>query len=832
MTVTDESTSDERSETELPIPQDYIIEQVVQNYHPRLWQPWIEEEVPCCSSDLVETAEPLGEPKFLSSEADTPALNCEVESEDLEKFTKENLSNEVIAADDESVEFELLDPFKPQHNIDEVLVPHTGSNSGDPSWTYHQTASSSGTQRGISPGSSETTHESKQQKVCPHYRCEVCEKIFKNEYAFKMHERKHTGKNPSCSTCGKSFVKGLSLKLHMKLHEEKNPGDPRFSCDRCNMVFDTKIQFNTHRRRSKPLSCGVCGERFCSRRFLERHERIHESKPHPCDSCEMKFRFACELKKHRRKHTGEKPFTCEVCGKPFAREEDLVYHMRGHSDEKPFSCQMCGEAFKQEKSLKSHLISHSDDTPWLCEICGWAYKRRSSLRAHLMSHAINKPYLCEICGRNYVTKQNLNFHRQKAHNGEGPSVTESYGSSSRVESDEMMESGAIGPQQRSFQTLETEPAEFNEIKYERCSPQRHVAIEFEVYDSCWESRQQCKEEQKPVRGILVGESFSSGQSAGPSTIDEEGRFHGLQGEMIPKEEPRSSEEEGVVYEFVESKDPLQVKDEGGIECSSTNSGDPLRITGEQSSDLERQEGNCARSFDEIIELRHCNDGSRWRCEFCKKSYEIEYAYKMHIRRHTRENPSCSICGKSYTKGKRLRNHMKTHEREQPGQNVFSCTLCSRRFQSKVKLNAHSRYHKRERMFLCKVCNQEVRGQRNFLTHNKKHLRKTPERYSPVCDICGTHFKTEYTMGIHRRTHADMSRTSPCEFCGRSFYQESSLNLHMKQHADVDSGTVDHGDITMQAGPSTRDQTHGGEEDIDIEYHLDKIKKEMKREGSR
>lgn len=38
---------------------------------------------------------------------------------------------------------------------------------------------------------------------------------------------------------------------------------------------------------------------------------IKGDKPHSCDMCEKKFSTSGALKKHRRKHTGERPYECK-----------------------------------------------------------------------------------------------------------------------------------------------------------------------------------------------------------------------------------------------------------------------------------------------------------------------------------------------------------------------------------------------------------------------------------------------------------------------------------------------------------------------------------------
>ncbi|KAJ3346300.1 hypothetical protein HDU91_007085 [Kappamyces sp. JEL0680] len=66
--------------------------------------------------------------------------------------------------------------------------------------------------------------------------------------------------------------------------------------------------------------CGECGKTFLKRRYLDRHQEIHDrknsNKPPEfiCDICGKGFIFKHRLDKHKKIH-GEKMFSCDICGK-------------------------------------------------------------------------------------------------------------------------------------------------------------------------------------------------------------------------------------------------------------------------------------------------------------------------------------------------------------------------------------------------------------------------------------------------------------------------------------------------------------------------------------
>ncbi|GAB5370859.1 hypothetical protein AAMO2058_001529400 [Amorphochlora amoebiformis] len=119
------------------------------------------------------------------------------------------------------------------------------------------------------------------------------------------------------------------------------------------------------------------------RRRRDDSRKSSKAKSFPCtfEGCQDAFSTRFSLKRHMKKHTGERPFECPYkCGKSFAEKSTLTRHVRVHTGKRPYVCKFpgCEKSFADRTNIKRHELLHTGKRPYRCCYCarGFFYPKQ------------------------------------------------------------------------------------------------------------------------------------------------------------------------------------------------------------------------------------------------------------------------------------------------------------------------------------------------------------------------------------------------------------------------------------------------------------------------
>ncbi|KAL6103659.1 uncharacterized protein ACO6RY_13563 [Pungitius sinensis] len=137
---------------------------------------------------------------------------------------------------------------------------------------------------------------------------------------------------------------------------------------------------------------------------------------------------------------------------------------------------------------------------------------------------------------------------------------------------------------------------------------------------------------------------------------------------------------------------------------------------------------------------------------------------------------CSICHRKFSSKLTLRRHLGTHEGEKP----FSCPHCSYSSRLKASLQQHLRTHTGEKPYRCTECSYASIDRSSLLRHRRTHSQEKP--YS--CQHCDYSSIQKKSLDLHARRH-HTGEAFPCQQCDYSSPDRQLLIRHVSRHHTCD-----------------------------------------------
>lgn len=201
----------------------------------------------------------------------------------------------------------------------------------------------------------------------------------------------------------------------------------------------------------------------------------------------------------------------------------------------------------------------------------------------------------------------------------------------------------------------------------------------------------------------------------------------------------------------------------------------------------------------------------FKCKLCNATYKQRTDFLHHIETvHKLSTYSCSLCSCQLNSLNELIDHLKfihkinnnldihinNHQRRPSFNTLFSCNICTKKFNSRFDLNQHvlHEHNQREKTlssseFICSLCDLTFPTEFLLLEHNK-HLHRSPIIPSFKCTYCHALFTSRTQLDRHSRIHiASSGNNLKCNICDRLFSTIDILSEHKLSHCKATTSNL-------------------------------------------
>ncbi|KAL9905212.1 uncharacterized protein ACN2A1_005184 isoform 1-T1 [Glossina fuscipes fuscipes] len=210
----------------------------------------------------------------------------------------------------------------------------------------------------------------------------------------------------SCELCNfKTPVYSRLINTHAKIHFD----DRNYKCDQCEKAFKNSKQLKNHRRWHRTRTnnrdantlkeltamhrCAHCGALFSQLKSLRGHFCKNRETSLQCDMCQKSVSSRASLKLHMLTHCdSDKRYKCQTCD--YSTNDHNAYrrHKMSHEQKKMYQCPYCDYTSVQSVPYQKHMHQRHpnqvDSVIHKCSQCLFSTVNRALLTVHQAKHEV------------------------------------------------------------------------------------------------------------------------------------------------------------------------------------------------------------------------------------------------------------------------------------------------------------------------------------------------------------------------------------------------------------------------------------------------------------
>ncbi|XP_055843401.1 uncharacterized protein LOC129910153 [Episyrphus balteatus] len=203
----------------------------------------------------------------------------------------------------------------------------------------------------------------------------------------------------SCELCNfKTPIYSRLVNTHSKIHSEER----NYKCDQCEKAFKNSKQLKNHRRWHRTIAiapppdvhrCEECGAAFSHLKTLREHF-CKSGDLFCCEVCGKTLSSRSSLKLHMLTHESAKKFKCNSCDYMANDHNAFRRHRMTHDKSKMYICPLCDYKSIQSVAFQKHIrIKHPESADTIvhkCKFCPFATINVGLLTVHLAKHKLRE----------------------------------------------------------------------------------------------------------------------------------------------------------------------------------------------------------------------------------------------------------------------------------------------------------------------------------------------------------------------------------------------------------------------------------------------------------